>query len=88
MSQTSTTGDLIGTIIFVTIAFAALGVFVLILLFAYQKKYIKHLREKERLKSENERNICEAQLEVKEQILKDTGAELHDNVGQLLTLAK
>jgi two-component system NarL family sensor kinase len=88
MSQTSTTGDLIGTIIFVTIAFAALGVFVLILLFAYQKKYIKHLKEQERLKSENERNICEAQLEVKEQTLKDTGAELHDNVGQLLTLAK
>ncbi|OAQ37929.1 hypothetical protein A5893_16285 [Pedobacter psychrophilus] len=88
MSQTSTTGELIGTVIFVTIAFAALGVFVLILLFTYQKKYIKHLKEQDRLKLENERNILNAQLEVKEQTLKDTGADLHDNVGQLLSLVK
>ncbi len=88
MSQTQNTADLIGTVIFAAVAFAALGIFVLILLFAYQKKYIKHLKEQERLKLENERNILNAQLEVKEQTLKDTGADLHDNVGQLLSLIK
>ncbi|TKB98549.1 sensor histidine kinase [Pedobacter cryophilus] len=80
--------DVIGTIIFISIAFAALGIFVLMLLFAYQRKYIKHIKAEEALKLENERNLLNAQIEVREQTLKDTGAELHDNVGQLLLLAK
>ena len=86
--KTADTADLIGTVIFTCVVFAALGIFVLVLLFAYQKKYIKHLKEQEKLKLDNERNILNAQIEVKEQTLKDTGAELHDNVGQLLSLAK
>lgn len=60
----------------------------MILLFAYQKKYIKHLKAQENLKLESERNLLNAQLEIKEQTLKDTAADLHDNVGQLLSLIK
>jgi signal transduction histidine kinase len=80
--------DIIGSIIFVAIAFAAIGVFVLVLLFSYQRKYIRHIRAEGALKLENERNLLNAQIEVREQTLKDTGAELHDNIGQLLLLAK
>ncbi|MEO5910675.1 MAG: ATP-binding protein [Pelobium sp.] len=86
MSQNES--DVIGTIIFVCGAFGALGVFILVLLFSYQKKYIKHLKKEESLKLENERNLLNAQIEVKEQTLKDTGADLHDNVGQILSLVK
>ena len=86
MSQTGE--EIIGTIIFICVAFTALGVFVLVLLFSYQRKYIKHIRAEEALKLENERSLLNAQIEIREQTLKDTGAELHDNVGQLLLLAK
>ena len=60
----------------------------MVLLFTYQRKYIKHIRAEEALKLKNERNLLNAQIEIREQTLKDTGAELHDNVGQLLLLAK
>lgn len=86
MSQNG--ADIIGTLIFVAIAFAAIGVFVIILLFTFQQKRINYIRAEEALKLENERNLLNAQIEVREQTLKDTGAELHDNIGQLLLLAK
>ena len=49
---------------------------------------IKLLMEKQIAKREFENAIAETQIEIREQTLRNISWELHDNIGQLLTLAK
>jgi signal transduction histidine kinase len=61
----------------------------LILLFSvFQKRKNELLIEQERAKEDFEREITESQIEIREETLRNISWELHDNIGQLLTLAK
>ena len=74
-------------IIFSIVAFfLALAVIILFVLF--QKRKNKLLREQQLAEQRYKEQIVEAQIEIKEDTLRNISWELHDNIGQLLTLAK
>ena len=66
--------------------FVAIGIIVLVL--TYQKRKLTYLKEKELMKSSFEKELLNTQLEIQEQTLKNISQEIHDNIGQGLTLAK
>jgi signal transduction histidine kinase len=70
------------------IIFSALVIFIILFIFLYQKRYYHHLQEKEQLKSEYQKELMQAQLEIQEQTLKNIAQEIHDNIGQELSLVK
>ena len=77
------------SIILISSAFfllVAVGMVVLVLI--YQKKQALYLREKAALKAAFEKELLEAQLEMQELTLKNIAQEIHDNMGQTLTLVK
>jgi len=69
-------------IILVTICFIAL------ILIYYQKKQFFYLSEMDRLKVSHEKDILKLHLEIQEQTFENISQEIHDNIGQVLTLAK
>jgi two-component system, NarL family, sensor kinase len=71
-------------IVTITIILLLLGVFILVLFLFYQKKQSEN---KKRMDSFNDQ-LLQSQLEIQEQTLKTISQEIHDNVGQVLTLAK
>lgn len=58
------------------------------LVFIYQKRQLQLLSEKEQLKLSYDKEILESKLEIQEQTLKKISQEIHDNIGQVLSLAK
>ncbi|MEO8765519.1 MAG: ATP-binding protein [Ginsengibacter sp.] len=64
----------------------AIGIILLVLI--YQKKQHLYVREKEQLKVDFEKQILESKLEIQEQTFKYISQEIHDNIGQVLSLAK
>ena len=46
------------------------------------------MREKEQLKVDFEKQILESKLEIQEQTFRNISQEIHDNIGQVLSLAK
>ena len=60
---------------------------IIIFFIVFQKRKNKLLMEKMKQQREFEEEISKTQLEIQEQTLKDIGQELHDNIGQLLSVA-
>ncbi|WP_299678735.1 sensor histidine kinase [uncultured Tenacibaculum sp.] len=61
---------------------------VITLFVVFSRKKNRLLREKSQEKKRFEREIAETQIEIREETLRNISWELHDNIGQLLTLAK
>jgi len=78
-----TTMILLGTIVLV----AFVG-FVVLLAYLFTTKKNKLLQEKQLMKTQFEQELLKTQLEIQEQTLKTISEEIHDNVGQVLSLAK
>jgi len=74
---------LMGTLL----AFLLVG-FILAMFFFYQRRRNKQERELVRLKEEYEQEVLRSQLEIQESTMKSIAQELHDNVGQSLSLVK
>lgn len=74
-------------IIFSVIAFC-LALTVIILFAIFQKRKNRLLREQQEAENKFKEEIIETQIEIKEDTLRNISWELHDNIGQLLTLAK
>jgi two-component system, NarL family, sensor kinase len=72
-----------GTIIFLLVA-----LFMVSFLFLYRKRQHRHLKEKEEMKNEFKQELLRTQLEIQEQTFKTISQEIHDNIGQMLSLAK
>lgn len=64
-----------------------LTVFVIVFFVVYQRRKNKLLQEQFEAKQRFEREIATARIEMQEQTLKHVGWELHDNIGQLLSVA-
>lgn len=75
-------------IVATTIIFLLLAIFIVGILFLYQNKQIAYLKEIDTIKSEFERNLMSAQLEIREQIFQNISREIHDHICLNLTLAK
>jgi|CXWL01.1.fsa_nt_gi signal transduction histidine kinase len=70
------------------VIFLALAVlFVLFIVFSIQRRR-KLLLEKKQIELQYQKELLQTQLEIQEQTLKNISQEIHDNVGQVLSLAK
>ena len=74
---------IISTILVSLITLALIALFVV-----FQKRKNKLLLDQEEEKKRFEKEIAETQIEIREETLRNISWELHDNIGQLLTLAK
>lgn len=54
----------------------------------YYKKRSQYLAEKDLLQTQFQKNLLQTQLEIQEQTFNTISQEIHDNVGQVLSLAK
>ena len=75
-------------IIIITLFLSIVAIGIIMLVLVYQKKQLQYLSEKEQLKVTFEKEILESKLEIQEQTLKNISQEIHDNIGQILSLAK
>lgn len=80
--------DLIVSTIVVSLLLSLLVGFMISFAFLYQKRRFQYQREKSALREAYEREILQTQLEIQNDTLQRVGEELHDNLGQLLTLAR
>lgn len=62
--------------------------FVVGFIFIHHHQHRKYRQEKEELKSMYQQEILKAQLEMREQTLNFISQEIHDNIGQILSLVK
>ncbi len=60
---------------------------ILVFIFQYHRRKLLHEREKAILNEQHIQDLLHAQVEIQEQTMQDIGREIHDNVGQKLTLA-
>ena len=83
MNNDSIVVAIVGTLLFISI----LVIIIMVILF-YQRKHNNFISEKKTMQAQFQQTLLQAQLEIQEQTLKNISQEIHDNVGQVLTLAK
>lgn len=69
---------------FAMFLFVALGLILLVVIYNRRKR--KHIEERKVMQLAFESEIAKTQQEIQEQTMQTIGAELHDNIGQLLSL--
>ena len=79
-------------IYFVVVLGVILGIllvgFIVAILFLYQRRQQKQEQEMEKMKSKYEKEALRSQLEIQENTFKTIAQELHDNIGQMLSVVK
>ncbi|MBL0057307.1 MAG: hypothetical protein IPP31_14280 [Chitinophagaceae bacterium] len=65
-----------------------MAVFISFIIYRYQKYQNKYYAELNDLKSIHKNEILQTQIEIQEQTFQNISREIHDNIGQKLTLAK
>lgn len=71
-----------------TILTLLLLIFVVSFFFIYQRRQIQYVQEKQAMQAAFAQEILQSQLEVQNQTLQYVGQELHDNLGQLLSVVR
>ena len=69
------------------LAFLLVG-FVVTVLLLYQKRQHRQQKELTKLKEEYDQEVLKSPLEIQEATLKNIAQELHDNIGQILSVVK
>jgi signal transduction histidine kinase len=80
--------EILVTIIVASVFLVLIGIFLLVLVFLFLRRQRKNQQEKEELKNLFEQTLLKTQIEIQDQTLSYIAYEIHDNVGQILTLAK
>lgn len=62
--------------------------FLVLIIIEYRRRQVRHITEKMELKHQYESQVLKTQLEVQEQSFKYFSEEVHDNIAQVLALAK
>jgi signal transduction histidine kinase len=75
-------------ITFITIFILVMISFIIIILFFVQKRQKGFTNDLLAVKANYDRELYKAQLEIQEQTFQEIAREIHDNVGQILSLAK
>ena len=79
-------------IYFVTVIGIILGLllvsFIVVMLILYKRKQEKQEQEMARVKDMYEKEVLQSQLEIQENTFKTISQELHDNIGQMLSVVK
>ncbi len=79
---------IVAFIIISVILMLILVVFITLIIYRYQQKQNIYFRDIEALKTSHENTLLQSQLEIQEQTFQKISREIHDNIGQKLTLAK
>jgi len=74
------------TVIVATAIFLIAPAFIVVYISIYYRRKKSHIQEKAQMQLTFEAEIAKTQLEVQEQTMQTIGADLHDNIGQLLSL--
>jgi len=69
------------------IMFLLVGTIVFFVL-SYQKRYLKHKNELKALEQAYNQELLKSELEIKEQTMNNIASEIHDHIGQLLSVIK
>ena len=80
--------DLIMAVVIATILFFLMVSFIVSYFILYRRKREQHAFEMQAAKKEYEKQLLQSQLEIQEQTFSHLSQEIHDNVGQLLTIAR
>lgn len=78
--------NLPGLLVLATLVFLIAPCFLLVYIIIYNQRKKRHHTEKVAMKLAFEEEIVKTQLEVQEQTMQTVGADLHDSIGQLLSL--
>lgn len=62
--------------------------FLVLILIEYRRRQVRHITEKLELKHQYHNEVMRTQMEVQEQSFKYISEELHDNIAQMLSLAR
>ncbi|MEO6962525.1 MAG: ATP-binding protein [Puia sp.] len=84
----NTKDQVIFTIVAVILILLFLGVLFLVMLFYYNNKKGQMSKEQQLMKATFDKQLLESKLEIQEQTFDMISQEIHDNVGQILSLAK
>jgi two-component system NarL family sensor kinase len=78
--------DVTALVLVTTLIFSLSLIFIVVYIMSYNKRKRKHAEEKIRMKQLFATEIARAELEVMERTMQTIGTDLHDNIGQLLSL--
>ena len=78
--------ELLPTLGAICILLLMLVIFIILLAGLFKKRQTEYLQEKANLQVQYQQEILQAQIEIQNQTLQQIGRELHDNVGQLLSV--
>jgi two-component system NarL family sensor kinase len=73
-------------VIIITLVFLIAPVFLMLYIFITNHRKKKYIEEKEQLRLIFDAELVKTQMEIQEQTMQTIGADLHDNIGQLLSL--
>lgn len=88
MNEASVHTDLIVTLLISMVIFLLLVGFIVTFVLIYQKRRARHRQAITALTVNFEHEMLKSQLEIQEQTLQTISEEIHDNIGQVLSLAK
>jgi two-component system NarL family sensor kinase len=80
--------DILITIVVASVFFILIGSFLLLILFVFLRRNRKNREEKEEMKNRFEQTLLKTQLEIQEQTFAYISQEIHDNIGQVLSLVR
>jgi signal transduction histidine kinase len=80
--------EIVYTIVFGIIIFFLLIIFLIVIWFKYFKKNQQYKMRMIDYEQKFQQTLLQTQLEIQEQTLKTISQEIHDNIGQVLSLAK
>jgi two-component system, NarL family, sensor kinase len=75
-------------VLLTTVIFLFLSIAIVLFMLYFQKKKFQYAREKVELEKQYDEQLLQSRLEMQEQTFETISEEIHDNVGQLLSLAK
>ncbi len=80
--------DILLSVVIASLLFLLLSTFIFAFASLYVKKRQQYIKEKLALHAQYQQEILQAQIEIQNQTLAHVGKELHDNIGQLLSVAR
>lgn len=80
--------DVLFIMIIIVAIVLVIAFFSVYLFFLFQKRKLHLMRQQEQLRETYEQEILKTQIEIRDQTMKDVGRELHDHIGQVLTVIK
>ena len=80
--------DILITIVVASVFFILIGSFLLLIVFVFLRRQRKNKEEKEEMRNRFEQTLLKTQLEIQEQAFTYISQEIHDNIGQILSLVR